>query len=573
MPSTGATTPGDLDAAVSKRQAIGSYYQRPKDLDGQLQLLKTGTLTLPPHTDWQGDLTDWTADPFSDRNWQFQFHTLRWMNALRWSAMDGNEESRNEWLRIARSWFDENVPPRQALAPFAWKDMADGNRAIQFSLGVPLISSEDSWFVDLLVAHRDWLMDDANIVGGNHGMHQNAGLLVVAAALRDDSALKKSRERLVEQFSQAFDSQGCNNEGSTAYHQMNITWWTQTWRRFAAEGLEIPNESENRLRLAGVVLSHLAQPDGALPQIGDSARSRVKVKSTPELNFVVSGGSHGEPPRDTFLALDGGYVVSRGGWGESRPLASESHLVVRHGHFAPAHGHYDTGSLHIYSGGQRWLTDPGFHSYQTNDPVRKYLSSRRAHNAPLLLGRTRDETAPFLLERSISTHQFDDIYLVDKQGYENAEVARRVIYLREPDFWLVIDNATGDTDLKLAQNWQVESGVRVRYLDRGFRLANRSTSLTMTWLGTGARLKRQEAAEVDLTAWIGTRWKTLEAGVRIASESIGTNRLVTLIAPHYPTPLGIVDSRVTLGGEVSAEVVRGGKQWKLRVKPDSVSVS
>lgn len=565
-------TPAALDFGVSDRHAIGASYARPAQLENAVALYRDGLLRLPPHPDWKGDFTDWTADPFKDRNWQFQHHTLRWVNPLRWAALEGDEAARDEWVRVARSWFDANVPAEQAAGLFAWKDMADGNRAVQFALGAPLVPEGSAWFVELLEAHRDWLMDDSHIIKGNHGLHQNIGLLVVGAVLRDRAAMEKARTRLIRSFNRAFDEQGCNEEGSTGYHQMNIRWWRQAWHRVATEGLRVPVHVSARLDAACLALAHLAQPDGELPQVGDAKRTKLAVGLSDFTDFVASAGARGTQPSSTALVLNGGYAIARSGWGESKPARDESHTLIRHGAFASAHGHHDSGSLHIYTAGRRWLTDPGFHSYQTNDPTRAYLASREAHNVPLLSDRQRDASAAFDLDRSESTDAFDDYLLIDR-GYDGARLERRVTYLRAPDCWIVWDRARAEEPVTLEQHWQTDVGLVTRYRDRGFRLHDSRSSLTMTWLAGESHRRRHDAVDGELTGWIGTKWKTLQPATRITASAAGTEpQLVTLIGAHSPAALGLVDSHATRSGHLAVTLVRGTRGWHVALNAEGVSV-
>lgn len=562
-----------LDGGVADRQALGGNYERPKQLDSALARYWGGILRLPPHPDWKGDFTAWNADPYTDRNWQFQHHTLRWLNPLRWAAVEGDAAARTEWLRVARSWFDANVPAATAVGAFAWKDMADGNRAIQFALGAPLVPAGASWFVELLIAHREWLMDDSNIVGGNHGLHQNSGLLVTGAVLRDSVAMEKASARMVAAFEKAFDEEGCNEEGSTAYHQMNIRWWRDAWRRVSAEDRAVPAYVTARLDAAYGVLAHLAQPDAGLPQIGDSARSKLIPGLSPVTDYVFTGGQEGQHPGHTAKVLAGGYAISRSGWGQDRPATQESHVVVRHGSYARAHGHRDSGSVHIYTAGRRWFVDPGFHSYQVKDTTRMYLSSRAAHNVPLIAGVARNENAPVDLVHTTSTDFADDFQLIDR-GYDGVHLERRVTYLRGPDCWLVWDRARSQQKVTLEQHWQTDVGLKARHRDRGFRLYDSSRHLTMTWLGGDARLRRHDAVDGDLTGWVGTRWKTLEAGSRLTASAEGVApQLVTLIAAHLPEPIGIIDSYIMKSGHLSASFVRGSTWWVVTIDGDKIKVA
>lgn len=250
----------ELDLAAADRQAFGPGYDRPEDLEDNCELIRDGVLRLPPHPEWVGNLTDWKADPFNDRNWKFQHHTLRWINPLRWAALDGDATARDLWVKITHSWVEENIPAEKSPSPFSWKDMADGNRAIQLSLGARLIGAEDHvWYLPALRYHRDWLLNENHIVGKNHGLHQHAGLLVVGAVLGDRQAMSVAHARMVDQFKATFDPQGGNDEGSTAYHQMNLRWWTQSWKRADLEGMRVPETVSHRRAAAGLALAHMAR--------------------------------------------------------------------------------------------------------------------------------------------------------------------------------------------------------------------------------------------------------------------------------------------------------------------------
>jgi hypothetical protein len=555
-----------LDLSVAERQAFGGSYAKPANQDEQLARIKAGTIRIPPHGDWTGDYTDWHADPFKDRNWQFQFHSLRWLTSLRWAALEGDDQARSEWLRIARSWFEANVPFTPGLAPFAWKDMTDGNRAIHLSLGAELAGEDDEWFADLLRYHRDWLMDPDHIKGKNHGLHQHTGLLVVAATLCDREAMDTAVSRMERQFVTTFDDQGCNDEGSVGYQQHNLKWWRTSWHRASLEGYEIEGVRE-RLAAGANALAHLTMPNGQLPQIGDTARGSVSTGLHAFTDFASSRGAVGEKPRGNVLVLDGGYVISRSGWGEHRPMAQESHMVLRHGPDVKAHSHNDRGSLHIYANGTRWLTDSGFYSYQPRDPVRRHLASRAGHNLAFLSGVDHDRRVPVELVSQSVTDTAHDFKVLDR-GYVQGEVARRVVYFPGPDCWIVVDSSTSPTAVPLVQHWHLEPGTTSRFRDRGFRLNRDGAALGMTWLGRApSNLRRHIADDGDMRGWIGTAWKTLSAGALLTATAPAaeSSRLVTLISPNKPQPLGVVESLVQSDGSVSAVLVRGGRSWSVRI--------
>src|SRR5690625_1685621 len=214
-----------------------------------------GTLHLPPHEPWvDARLNDWNADPFGDRNWRFQRHTLRWLMPLVYQAEAGESECATAWLNIVRSWSEANPVP--AHHNEAWLDMAVGTRAISLTLGARIVpSSEYRWYVSLLEEHLNWLSNPNNLGRGNHALHMHQGLLVVASILKDHDGQNVAIERMVDQFVQSFDHEGMNDEESFGYHQLNMTWWTEAWQRAKLEAQPIPRDVEDRLTLASDVLA------------------------------------------------------------------------------------------------------------------------------------------------------------------------------------------------------------------------------------------------------------------------------------------------------------------------------
>lgn len=561
-----------LDPSVADRQAFGVLYARPNNLTEQILTYSQGTLKLLAHPGFTGDVTDWTADPFDDSNWKAQHQTLRWLNPLRWAALDGDAAARAEWLRVARSWFEANVPVSSAVAATAWGNMIDGNRAIQLSLGSPLVPTDAAWFVQLLEAHRDRLMDEANIVHKNHGMHQHAGLLVVGATLRDLEAMNTAANRIRAQFLITFDEEGADDEGAINYHQLNIIWWRELWERARLEGFEKPAVVEERLERACYVLAQIALPDGQLPQIGDTVRGSVVAGLSNMTDYLRSGGAQGVRPTGNSMVLERGYIVSRSGWGETRSLQNESHALIRYGDDIRGHSHQDRGSVHLYSDGVRWLVDGGFHSYQMQHPMRLHLQSRAAHNVAFLKGLLHRDSAPVELVGHAVSDKVHDYTLLD-HGYPGDDMRRRVIYLTGPNCWLICDRAIPSVPTPMLQQWQVEPGVSVRSLDRGYRLSKSGASLTITWLGREPRMRYVKAVEGRHAGWVGVKWKAQKAGALVTAESSEDSpQLVALIAPSADNPLGLVSSKVTARGLVTAELVRGSQLWRVTCGPDGVSV-
>lgn len=504
-------TYNSLDVSAARRQArLGRDYARTKRTAQQLKELKNGNITLPPHGSWNGDYTDWTADPFNDRNWRFQFHTLRWINPYLWDALDGDNSSHHEWKRIVYSWAQHNTPPENASDAYAWMDMTDGNRAIQLSIGAPLVDASDEWYIDLLVQHRNWLYDDGNIVPGNHGLHQNLGLFVTARVLNDEVGIKKAIQRLGDQIIEAFDVKGLNEEGSVGYHQMNVIWWQQAQKRLKLEGMSFPEVAAERLDMAGRTLGFLLLPDATMPQVGDGNRGSARRGLHPFVDQVIKEEVCDEAT-PTHQTYDNGFTVFRSGWGHTRPSREESHTIVRHGEDLHRHSHNDRGSVHIYTHGRRWITDGGFHSYQQNEPNRIYTKSRLAHSLIDLPHQNHDVSGNVPIQFTEHTEQLHTIETIDN-NFDAAEWKRRVVFLPEEQLWIVWDRVKCETEELIQQQWLIDIGVEVSQTRKNeLTLQSNGEQVQLHWLVDQPIL---DIAEGDPQAaskrgLIGVGWKKM----------------------------------------------------------------
>ncbi len=533
-------TLADLNRDAARRQAtIGKGYTADKYTEKRLADLRHGTVTLPPHKPWSGDYTDWTADPFHDLNWRFQFQTLRWINPYLWDALEGNEESKTEWKRIVHSWAEANLPPEQAADKYAWMDMTDGNRAIQISLGAPLIDEDDHWYADLLGAHRNWLFDDAKIVPGNHGLHQNLGLFVVSAVLSDQIGINRALERLGAQVLEAFDEKGLNEEGSVAYHQINVLWWAQAQQRLKLEGYDLPQEAVERLDKAGEAMAYLVLPDATLPQIGDGGRGRGQRNLHPLLDQVLKGEVKNQD-LPLFKHFPNGFSVSRSGWGRTRSFQQESHTIIRHGIDLERHSHNDRGSVHIYTHGRRWITDGGFHSYQQRNRHRNYTKSRAAHNLVDLPEQEYDKTGDVPVQ--LVQHE-DDLHVVEMldENFQSAKWRRRVVYLPHRDTWVIWDRVQAEHPETIRQQWLIDLGVKVTQESACcLTLQDKSHALKIQWFGDtpAIDIAKGDRNSHSKRGLIGIGWKKMRNGTSVHANfnSASVDSIVVISSANGAAP-------------------------------------
>lgn len=492
-----------VNLRTAERQALGKHFVAgAKEKTLVAELLK-GRLALSPHKTWSlPQEPTWSEDPFSDNNWQFQYHMLRWLDPLRRAGQDGNAQAAEAWERYARSWIETN-PPRDSASRWAWIDMADGIRAMELCHGLGVVGEQD-WLIRSLEQHRDWLSDPSHLKHGNHGLHQTLGLFVVSAVLEDQDSTNLAADWLGQRLRDAWDEQGVNEEGSLAYHRMNYLWWQEAMTRLDLEGVDRP-EGAHRLDLAPEEMAHATTPLGNLTRFGDTNAASIRDIEHPYAQYVSSGGARGAAPAKTTAIYDRGYAVIRSGWGQDRPFADETGVSVAFGAQDKIHGHVDGGSLTCCAQGVQWLDDAGRYYYGRH-PMQDYMKSRAAHSLVVLPGRTADKSTPVELVRSEITDDCTDLLLSDA-SYDGVSITRRIVYLRHWDLTVVLDRVESEEPVQAEQRWHCGREVIAKALSLGFSLAHDDKTFHVAALTPNAKRDVRRGQEKPMVGWTATGWR------------------------------------------------------------------
>lgn len=565
----------DIDSGVSIRQCLGVGFIRQDDYVERARKLLDGRMRVSPHPEWAAeDLCDWTADPFSSRNWQFQHHALRWISPARHLAMDGDRDAREFWMSTAQSWIRHN-PPEAPASQFSWIDMADGLRAQELVFGWPLAETPDEKqaLLSALETHGTWLADPEHLSEGNHALHQDLGLFVLASFLRRREWQDLAVRRLAELFEGSFDENGANDEGSVEYHRLNLAWWTSAWDRVAMEDVEVPRHVQQTLTRAADFLAHATRPDGFMMTIGDTHLKRVEASGRPEIDYVATLGDEGEPPSSTTVVAPNGFILGRSGWGgEGRSYAEETSYSLRYGPQIRSHQHEDRGGITFFSGGRDWITDPGSYNYEPKDPFRRHLRSRQAHNLVVVDDREYAPAGHVRLERAeVSDHAHD--YAVVDRNYEGVALRRRLVYLPGLDLGIVIDHFDADKQVTARQLWQLNPGVRARLRDSAVELQDGNSSLSLAWLGNGERPVVRYADDSSPRGWVSRAWGKKEpGGVAEVAKSARSGVFTAVFGESTKDTWSVVSSRAT-PKSAWMRILRFGRVWSITISEDQVVIS
>lgn len=569
--STNVSNSRRLDHQISYRQAVGTNAIGPRNPARKSHELLKGRLWLPPHGTWEfSEPIDWTADPFSDRNWCFQFHGLRWLNVCRQEAFRGDQEASSFWVRTVVSWIQGN-PIDDPPTKWSWINMAEALRALEMVYGLPLAEGDDKkTIVDSLEEHGDWLFDDQRIVGGNHGLHQHQGLFVLGCLFRRDTWKVKAIERLQNDFYKAFDSQGMNTEGAVSYHLLNLKWWRLAWQRLSIEGIDVPDDVEERLTAATLLLHYMQRPDGKLEQIGDTDEAAIGRDDAKSLSL----DSHRPATESTEVLLDAGYLFGRSGWGDrSRGSSQETFYSVRFGPVDSYHAHDDTGSVTFHSRGQQWLTDSGRYSYQPNDPIRQYVRSREAHNLLMIDGASRNYIQGGQVISFSSDADAVDLVLADRT-YQSNVIQRRVIYVRGIEALIVLDDVSEVNTEEAEQLWHFPPNVSIERYGRDLALTTTQRAASMYSLDRNSSLNIETPVKSQVRGLISTEWKVaVPGGIVSKRPNDRANTLGMMLLSHPKSTIPKVRFRSDRGSPVTVAIEFGGGRYDVDLSGDRVKLS
>lgn len=309
---------------------------------------------------------DWSANPFNDRNWQYQLHSWRMMDPLLRAYMKSHDEAKlAEAFQYALDWYDFHwVQARNAR--MSWYDMSAGLRAFKLGLffdrylsGDLKPSAEDTRkLFSLISEHAKRLQDEDFIAMGNHGLFQVFGLNLMCSIARQVPDCKHAPEYANRMFSKVMETQftneGVHKEHSPAYHYfVRLTI-------ISLGGAEKFGEPEliATLKKAEEVEPWFVGLDGKFVPVGDTSGGRKQM----------------QPPKQGEIALGdftkSGYAVVK---------AADSMLFVMGMANDHRHKHADDLSFVLYEKGRPLFIDTGKYGYNEDD-MRRYVVSAKAHN-------------------------------------------------------------------------------------------------------------------------------------------------------------------------------------------------
>ena len=354
---------------------------------------------------------DWSVDPHGSRSWQWTVAAFRFMPSVIAHHARSSDAGALEWaLQALRSW-QKAVRGKLKRYEFARNDHAVAAQAENLVFLLAHLHMRelclDAWEEIAAAIHRhaDLLAtEEFYSRHTNHGIEQARVLAVIADFFPDDprsqSRMALAMDRLVDELDFAFTQEGVHVENSPGYHVYACLSFLKIRDYFPEAELALLADRIDELMPRAIrYLVHVSRPDGSLPVIGDTVAEPVptyfrRYRATRDyahLRYAATDGAEGVPsPQTTALYPKAGYFIARDAWyppGEGRKAF---HLIFRCGYRSRYHRHDDDLNLVLYCDGEDWLVDSGAYNYAEQDPVRRYMRSKWAHNVPVVAGAAAD---------------------------------------------------------------------------------------------------------------------------------------------------------------------------------------
>lgn len=432
--------------------------------------LLRGTVVLPPHPPVQIPVEpSWNENPLGEPNWEFQFHSLRWLRPLKlaWD-LRADDKYLDRYIELLHSWWVNN-PRSEPPSSFSWEHHATAHRAMVYGCATQAIPSEQ-WLAEAteqhgaVLAEREFYARD-----GNHALNQNLGLLACGYTTGNSAWTELARRRIDQLLCRSVSESGATNEQAISYQLYNFRAYEQGRSYLEACGVQVP-ASFARVDRMPELLAHATLPNGEYETLGDTSFGLARPIEGTVAEFAATRGETGpQPARSTVIYPQAGFAFGRTGWGNRRAYEDEIFYSIRFGAPRKFHGHRDGGSVTLYGFGRRLILDPGWHGHSWT-PIRAHLVSREAHNLVVTDRKERRRAPANLIEYRNGP---DEVLIrIRQKPYVGVGVERSVMFSRGGGFLLIDDRVSAKKESSIRQLW---------HLDRGACPESRGISIVSQW--------------------------------------------------------------------------------------------
>ncbi|MEE2752998.1 MAG: alginate lyase family protein [Candidatus Latescibacterota bacterium] len=489
-----AAKAGDSDAALDH---LLSYYRKKFPLEPLNRSVDTTvaddtvnhTLQWGPYekADY-GEEINWEWDPRGDIEWVAAVCRFYWAGPLATAfRATGNQKYAQSFVDLTTDWISKHkLEDRKRTHPvyefwkgYVWLDIQTGIRATNICLSFKQLVHGKGFtggFLRLLLASLyDHQVKTEKIPMGivhNKAIFEQRGFINVAYHFNEFAEsrrwLELALERSQENFLLQTTTDGVQREWSYGYHSGVLRDAIEIRERMAEAGIPFPENLLDRIRLMYDYIFAIATPDLGAPMFGDGSRSLPESddRSTWPLyaSLIEATKLFGDqkyaaraqleldklPDQKSFAFKEAGMYVMRNAWG-----TDQIHLGLHCSEKAiSSHDQPDNGTFELYAYGRWLMPDTGFYTYGHDAEGRAWHRQTRVHQTLTLDGQDSLDDGRHLLWQSDDA---GDVLVVENGSYDGL-VHRRSIWFVDHSFFVLFDEAIGDTPGQLDLHFQFAPG-------------------------------------------------------------------------------------------------------------------
>lgn len=431
-----------------------------------------------------GDDIDWDYWPVKDNELRWQLHRHKW-----WAPMgkayriSNNEVYAQEWTKQYTDWIEKNPLSNSEKYKennsFSWRPLEVSHRLQdqinQFQYFV-VSPSFDADFLELFLInyrkHANHIINNFS-ERGNHLLFEAQRLFYAGAFFPEFKDAQMWREKGAEILNheigvQVYDD-GFQYELDAGYHVASINIFLKAYNMAKINGyLSIfPRSYMNTLEDMIAATMNVTFPNYTMPCFSDAKLTNKNqmlrnfkdwsniFPNNELLKHMASDNAEKNDNHILSKALESsGFFTFRNGWSPKSTM-----MVVKAGPPAFWHNQPDNGTFELYINGRNFFPDAGSYIYGGDESVlkeREKFRQTNAHNTLTLNNENLETTNSKTLLWDISNSSVQK-FVTENQSYENLK-HRRSIFFVDNSFFVIVDQAIGEAEGLISQNFHLSEG-------------------------------------------------------------------------------------------------------------------
>jgi len=503
---------------------------------------------------------EWTQNPQDARSFSHNLFKFQWIDPLIYAyRTDGDVEALQRATDLVLDFARANPPDGDPVDPDIWDDKRTGDRGPYLAYIMRaaqceglLDADERELFLALMERHINVLTNPVTYKQTNHGLFVDLGLTLLAQQLDSQPDAEEWGDLGRERFAETMNATIVPDEGFWLEHSAGYQiLLARTVQRF----LQVPgNESpelQALLKRMQDVVGWLREPDGKIPQFGDS-----DLKTVPAFGVRRARDDKG------ILDLDesGLAIVKSPG----------AYLGVMASYFSDKHKHADALTFDLFDQGRRLITDTGLYAKDKDDNF-AFAHATRAHSVLVVDGEEfpRDGSGTYGsgIEQTGKGHGIYAI-LGTNPATEAQGVEHQRLFVYQPHHYLVIvDRLEADEEHRYARFLQFAPGVKVSKNEAGDGLELSAPGFKGAVRTNGAGRERIELAKGEMDPLRGLTSPSFRKWVprttaRLRSKGSNLSQVTTMTLAGRPIDGNLLAWKPDDDG-IEIELTRAGKPYRV----------